>query len=186
MLSSQSVCCIAVSGVLIISKYARYYSTFPHYAFIECIHYPRSTVHEGLGVIFRVLANAMTCKAIYTMLINQIGRFYGFYLPHAREGSERTQSHKPGKRGDETGPLCCGILKYILSGFRHQDISCPAADGVGSLRRGGRGRLLCEMDVNDGCRQRLYNEFLFYPQPKGIDFSLIRIGFRPLLRSETD
>ena len=54
--------------------------------FIKFIHYPRSTVHEGVGLIFKIQANSVTRKPTHSMLVNQTGRFYGVYVFVVLEG----------------------------------------------------------------------------------------------------
>ena len=107
--------------VPVVSEYTRYYFTLSHHMLLKLVHYPRSTVDEGLGLIFKVLANSMTRKATHSMLVNDIGCFYNVYqrlrLPRALRGSEKIQNHKLDKTVEETGPLCCGMLQYIFSGF---------------------------------------------------------------------
>jgi len=45
--------------------------------FIEFVHYPRSTVYEGVGLVLRVFANTMTSKATHVVLVDEDGGFYG-------------------------------------------------------------------------------------------------------------
>ena len=54
--------------------------------FIKFIHHPRATVHEGVGLIFGVLANSVTRKPTHSMLVNQIGRLYNVYVFVVLEG----------------------------------------------------------------------------------------------------
>jgi len=84
-LTALSTCCRVVvvcllyscqrRHVLTIRKYTGYYFTFLHYMFVKCIHQARSAVHNGLGLIFCILANSMTRKPTYTVFIDKIGRF---------------------------------------------------------------------------------------------------------------
>ena len=55
---------------------------------IKLVHDPWSTVHEGVGLIFGIQANSVACKP-HSMLINQIGRFYGVYVFVVLEGGEK-------------------------------------------------------------------------------------------------
>ena len=59
---------------------------------IKLVHDPRSTVHEGVGLIFGIQANSVACKTAHSMLINQIGRFYGVYVFVVLEGGVRKDS----------------------------------------------------------------------------------------------
>ena len=47
-------------------------------------------------------------------------------------GRGRTRNDTLGKMGDETEPLCFGILQRTLWGSWDRDISRPVADGAGS------------------------------------------------------
>ena len=63
------LCCRQRRHVPVVSEYTRYHLTFSHDMFIKFIHHPRSTIHEGVGVIFRIQANSGTRKQ-YTVLVN--------------------------------------------------------------------------------------------------------------------
>ena len=90
-LTTLSTCCHVVilcllsscqrCHVPVVSEYTRYYLTFPHKTCpLPDVHYPMSAVHEGLGLIFGVLANSVARKATHSMFVNDIGRFYGVYV----------------------------------------------------------------------------------------------------------
>ena len=118
---SLSVVWLSTLSCPVVSEYTRNYLTLSHDMVIKRIHNPRSTVHEGFAVIFRVLAYSVTRKTTHTMIVNNIGCF--LQRPHLLRGSETIQNRKLDKTADETVPLCYGILKYILWGFRGSDIS---------------------------------------------------------------
>ena len=46
-------------------------------------------LYEGVGLIFGIQANSVACKTAHSMLINQIGRFYGVYVFVVLEGGEK-------------------------------------------------------------------------------------------------
>ena len=58
--------------ILVVGKYSVYYFTFMHYMLVKYIHYPRSTVHDAVGLVFWVFANPATCKATDVVFVNQI------------------------------------------------------------------------------------------------------------------
>jgi len=44
---------------------------------VKSVHYPRSTVYEGVGLVLRVFANTMTCKATHVVLVDEVGGIHG-------------------------------------------------------------------------------------------------------------
>ena len=47
-----------------------------HDMIVKSVHYPRSTVYEGVGLALRVFANTMTCKATHVVLVDEVGGFH--------------------------------------------------------------------------------------------------------------
>ena len=50
---------------------------FLHDMIIKNVHYSRSTVYEGVGLVLGVFANTMTCKATHVVLVDEVGGFHG-------------------------------------------------------------------------------------------------------------
>ena len=63
--------------VLVVDKFVGYCPAFLHDMFIEFVHYPRSAVYEGVGLVLRVFANTMTSKATRVVLVDEVGGFHG-------------------------------------------------------------------------------------------------------------
>jgi len=55
--------------VLVVAKNLIYCFTFIHYVLIKLFDYVRYTVHDRAGLILRVLAQSVTCKATDPVLI---------------------------------------------------------------------------------------------------------------------
>ena len=45
--------------------------------FIEFVHYPRSTVYDGVGLILGVFANSVASKATHVVFVDEVGGFRG-------------------------------------------------------------------------------------------------------------
>ena len=63
--------------VLVVGKYVGYCPAFLHDMFVKSVHYPWSTVYEGVGLVLRVFTNTMTCKATHVVLVDEVGGFRG-------------------------------------------------------------------------------------------------------------
>ena len=74
------VCLLCVSQwvyVLVVSKYVGNNFAFMHDMFVKSVHYPRSTAYEGVGLVLRVFANSVTCKATHVVFVDEVGGFHG-------------------------------------------------------------------------------------------------------------
>ena len=139
------VCLLCVSQwvyVLVVSKYVGNNFAFMHDMFVKSVHYPRSTAYEGVGLVLRVFANSVTCKATHVVFVDEVGGFHGIDVFVGVERGQKGLSHLPNRKGDETEPHICEIPKRILLVSLGRDTSRPALGDVGSWGRDGRGLAL--------------------------------------------
>jgi len=57
--------------------------------FIKLVPYLRYTVHEGLGLIFLVLAYSVAHKATHSMFVSDIGSLYSVHVFPMLRGGEK-------------------------------------------------------------------------------------------------
>ena len=63
--------------VLVVGKYVGNNFAFLHGMFVEFVHYPRSTVYEGVRLVLGVFTNSVTCKATHVVFVDEVSGFHG-------------------------------------------------------------------------------------------------------------